>query len=225
MNVTKCAGISARLIAFSIILPTSGAQAQNTTSYRVDSKSSTTINLDLCATAVDVRVQGDTDTDLDFTIRDSNGAIVHSDVGRTDWTSVTLRPNVASGCKRYPLQVRNLGDVYNRFTVTVTDRPGVVAASTRIGDGRDRSISIHNHTAETIFNLYWSNTAEGSWGTDQLGSNIMRARTNRSVNVSDGTGACRFDFKIKTASGREYTKSNVDVCSVSSVEFGTEISH
>lgn len=199
--------------------------AQSARSYRVDAESRKQVSLNLCSASVVLTVRGDKDTDLDFTVRDQNGRVVHSDRDLTDWTAATLRPDVSSGCVDYTLEVSNLGPVYNLVSVTLRNTASPAASTRTSGDARNRTISVHNHMAETISNLYWANTADGDWGPDRLGAGVMRASTNRRFDVSDGTGACRFNFMIKTASGREYTRRNIDVCAVSTVEYGTEISH
>lgn len=207
------------------VLCSSASSAQSSNSYRVDANSRKEINLNLCSPSVLLTVRGDKDTDLDFAVRDQSGRIVHSDIDGTDWTAATLRPNVSAGCVDYTLEVSNLGPVYNLFSVSLRNAASTNATTRGSRGARDRNVSVHNHMAETITNLYWSNTADSEWGADRLGAGVMRATTNRRFDVSDGTGACRFNFMVKTISGREYTKRNIDVCSVSTIDFGTEFTH
>lgn len=197
--------------------------AQSTRTYRAEAQDVANVRLDLCSSVVQVTVRGDRDTDLDFVITDNRGNVVHRDVDGTDFTSAVLRPDVSSGCVPYQLQVANLGSVYNCFSVTLQNRDASVAAAS--GDGRNRRIAVHNHTAETITALRWSNTARDQWGVDQLGASVMRRSSNRTFNIDDGTGSCRYDFRAETQSGQVYTQRNVNVCAVSTVEFGTEVSH
>jgi hypothetical protein len=60
-----------------------------------------------------VRVDGDNDTDLDLYVYDEYGRLVGSDTDELDLCIVTWRPS-RSGV--YRIEVKNLGDVYNRFS-------------------------------------------------------------------------------------------------------------
>lgn len=215
-------GIYGTVLIATVASLCSAAAAQQTSNYRVEARDTDAVILNLCSNEIEVYVDGDGDTDLDFVIRDNNGRVVHEDRDGTDLTIATVRPRrPAGGCVNYTLYVSNLGDVYNRYEVRLTGRDAPTRGS---ADRQNRQIAIHNHTAESFVSLRWSNTAENTWGPNRLAS-TMGARTNRTVTVDDGTGSCRFDIMVRTASGREYTKSNIDVCAVSTVEFGTEISH
>jgi len=210
------------IVALAMMLGTSGTAMAQGQTYRAGANATRSIDLSLCTDNVYVSVRGDGDTDLDFTITDNFGRQVHRDFDSTDITFVTLRPRITNGCVKYVLQVQNRGTVYNNFTVTTEDRGSRGNTQTT---AKNRNVAIHNHTAETINSIYFSNTADGKWGPDRLGSNVMRSSTNRSFNIDDGTGACRFDIRAVTASGREYVKNNINVCAVSTVDFGTEVSH
>ena len=188
------------------------AAAQSST-YRVDSYGSSDVTLKLCNPQVRVEIQGDGDTDLDFTITNGAGTVLHSDVDDTDWTIANI-DNGDSQCRKYNLHVENYGSVYNEYSVTMTN-----IASGFSGDGRDRRVEVRNHTGETIYYIYWSNTGDDSWREDRLGSDVLLDGDDLSVQVDDGSGACRFDFKVRTASSREIVQNNVNVCEVSTVDF------
>ncbi len=197
------------------------AAADTSERYRVNAKSTRNVDLALCYSQVDLAARGDGDTDLDFVVRDNTGQLVHVDPDDTDVTFATLRPR-GTGCPVYSLSIVNHGDVYNDVTVSLTDRGPALAART---DGRDRRVAIHNHTAETFASIFFSNTGQNTWGPDRLGTDVQRARSNRTFNIDDRTGACRFDIKARTTSGREYVSRDVNVCAVSAVEFGSDYSH
>lgn len=61
-----------------------------------------------------VIVSGDGDTDLDLFVRDQFGNLVASDTGPGDDCVVTFIPRWTG---RYTIEVRNLGDVYNRYVL------------------------------------------------------------------------------------------------------------
>lgn len=185
------------------------AQAQT---YRVDANGERDITLKLCGSQVRVEVRGDGDTDLDFLITNPAGKAVHSDVDNTDWTVATIE-NSSGGCHDYTLHVENYGRVYNEFTVRLTE------IGRAAGDGRNRRVSVHNHTGETIYYVYWSNTGDDSWREDRLGSDVLLDDEEWDVEVDDGSGACRFDFKVRTASSREVVRNNINVCETTIIDF------
>lgn len=96
-------------------------------------------------------------------------------------------------------------------------------AATPLAAQQDRRIAVHNHLREPIYFLYWSNTATDDWGSDQLGDDVLMPGNRQVFDIDDGSGACRFDFKVVTKTGKEYTRANVDVCVESSVEFGPRV--
>jgi hypothetical protein len=95
-------------------------------SYRIDSSSETTINLDVCSASVHLQADGDNDTDLDFWLYDNFGNQIHSDTDTTDLTFFTINNSAAGGgrCLPYRLRVQNLGNVYNNMVLTLTDQGG-----------------------------------------------------------------------------------------------------
>ncbi len=197
--------------AAAVLLAAPAAAQSNT--YRVDAYDSDDVTLTLCNPQVRVEVRGDGDTDLDFTVTNNAGNVLHSDVDETDWT-VTNIDNGDSQCRTYNLHVENYGEVYNDYTVEMTN-----IASGSSADGRDRRVAVHNHTGETIYYIYWSNTGDDSWREDRLGSDVLLDGQEWSIEVDDGSGACRFDFKVRTASSREIVRNNINVCEVSTVDF------
>ena len=215
------------LVGMTVLALGSAVQAQSTRSYRADARSTASVDLSLCSAAVSMVVRGDGDTDLDFTVKDNFGRVIHQDNDRTDRTWATLRPGVSPGnCATFTLHVKNLGNVYNSFSVALTNVEATAATATRGSrDGRDRRVAIHNHTAENFAEIRFSNTADRGYGPNRLGSGILQARHNRTFDMDDGTGACRFDVMVKTSGGRTYTRNDVNVCTSSTIEFGTEISH
>ena len=99
----------------SVAAPAALAQAISD-SYRVEANDTDWISLRVCG-ASDLLVRGDGDTDLDFWIYDSRNRLVHSDIDTTDVTFAELRP--AGECERFRMRVSNLGDVWNRYRVSL----------------------------------------------------------------------------------------------------------
>jgi hypothetical protein len=63
-----------------------------------------------------VYVSGDGDTDLDLFIYDENGVLIDSDTDYGDECVATVVPNWTG---RFTIVVRNLGSVYNRYTLNI----------------------------------------------------------------------------------------------------------
>lgn len=111
MNI-KTLGFAAAAIA--AVIGTAAPAAAAVSTYRANAHDARLITLTVYRPATLV-VRGDTDTDLDFVVYNSRGYIVHEDNDYTDWTVTTLRPGT------YTLRVSNLGDVYNAFTVALSE--------------------------------------------------------------------------------------------------------
>lgn len=94
------------------------AAANATEQYRVEAGETDRINVNVCEGRSRLTVRGDKDTDLDFTVRDAAGTIVHRDSDRTDFTFATLA-GTRGQCVKYVLEVKNLGDVYNAYSVEI----------------------------------------------------------------------------------------------------------
>jgi hypothetical protein len=87
-----------------------------TETYRVLANDTDYIRLRVCGASA-LTVRGDGDTDLDFTVFNSSGAVVHQDDDLTDITFARLRP--AGECEAFRLKVENLGPIFNIYTVTL----------------------------------------------------------------------------------------------------------
>jgi hypothetical protein len=83
----------------------------------------------------------------------------------------------------------------------------------------NRNVILVNQSGDTIMYLYWSNTSQSEWGSDQLGSDVLPDGQSIAANVDDGSNACEFDMMAVTSSGRQITHQAVNVCSVSEVYF------
>jgi hypothetical protein len=109
------------LLALSLTVAASTAEAHRA-SYRVEANGEGRYTLTLCGRAVDISVEGDGDTDLDFWIYDSAGRLIHSDTDLTDRTYKTVYRGVPPQCGRYEMVVENLGDVWNEFELRLNTR-------------------------------------------------------------------------------------------------------
>ncbi len=91
-------------------------------SYAVQANSTMVIDLYLCTGTVTIDVNGDGDTDVDYTVFDGQGVLVHSDSELHDDMFVVLNTQASRGsCETVRLEAQNLGNVFNNVTITLTD--------------------------------------------------------------------------------------------------------
>ena len=83
----------------------------------------------------------------------------------------------------------------------------------------DRNVDIVNQTGQTMVHFYASNTGSDSWEEDILGHDKLANGDTQPVNIDDGSGACRFDFKAVFSDGTSSVRRGVDVCKVSSFTY------
>lgn len=193
------------------------ANSEGAGSYRADGNETVTVMLPVC-TATRMEVRGDGETDLDFTVRDSDGNSIHSDFDMSDVTFATLEPQ--QECETFAVAVSNLGENTNDFMVALTDLTDLGNVS---GPGEYRV----NGSSATKVALRVCEvtkvTAKGDGDsdldfevTDAAGSSIhsdydMTDVTNFTLNPGDGCA----DFQMSV--------DNVgDVLNIFTVAFGDE---
>ena len=89
--------------------------------------------------------------------------------------------------------------------------------STAASAGEDRHVRIINETAHTMVRFYASNTAADSWQEDILVEDVLKAGSD--VNIDDGTGHCKYDFKAVFDNGQSLIKHDVNVCEITSYRY------
>lgn len=94
---------------------------------------------------------------------------------------------------------------------------GLAAASAASAD--NRHVEIVNHTRHTIVHFYASNTGSNDWEEDILGSDELAPGDSIDIDIDDGTGKCKFDFKAVFSDGDDLQKSNINVCEIESYEY------
>lgn len=83
----------------------------------------------------------------------------------------------------------------------------------------DRRVRIINETEHTIVRFYASNVGANSWEEDILGQDVLRPGESVTINVDDGTGYCKYDFKAVFNDGDYLIRQGIDVCKVSSYRY------
>jgi hypothetical protein len=83
----------------------------------------------------------------------------------------------------------------------------------------DRNVDIVNQTGHTMIHFYASNTGTDSWEEDILGHDKLASGDTQPVDIDDGTGACKFDFKAVFSDGSSSVKRSINVCKVSTFTY------
>ncbi len=78
----------------------------------------------------------------------------------------------------------------------------------------DRHIMLINDSHETIKEFYASNVGSDSWEEDILGRDVLLPGQSVRINLDDGSGYCKFDFKTVTESGAAIIRRGINVCQV-----------
>lgn len=92
-------------------------------------------------------------------------------------------------------------------------------AGTHVAQAADRTVRVFNKTKVPIYAFYASRTSTNDWEEDILGDDVIMPGESMLIDIDDGTGACKFDFKGEFADGDEVVKNNVDVCRVGEFSF------
>ncbi|MBS1181475.1 MAG: hypothetical protein H6Q99_1355 [Proteobacteria bacterium] len=95
----------------------------------------------------------------------------------------------------------------------------VFAVSTVDVSAFDRRVIVVNNTSTAIQEFYASNTGANDWQEDILGESTLPAGNEMTVNVDDGSGYCKYDFRAVFEDSTEATKAGVNVCEVGRFSF------
>jgi hypothetical protein len=83
----------------------------------------------------------------------------------------------------------------------------------------DRRVKIVNGTSVAMTEFYASNAGTDEWEEDILGEDVLGPGESVMVDIDDGSGYCRFDFKGVFDDGTDAVKRKVDVCTVATFTF------
>lgn len=84
---------------------------------------------------------------------------------------------------------------------------------------QDRRVQINNVSSYDIHEFYASNTGTNDWQEDILGSDILPSGSSVVINVDDGTGYCKYDFKAVFEDGDTAISPDNNVCELSEFNF------
>ena len=94
-----------------------------------------------------------------------------------------------------------------------------LAAGTGVAEAANRHVDIINKTGMTLTHFYASKVGVNDWEEDILGRDSIANGDTFDINIDDGTGACRFDFKAVFENGASIEKNNINVCEISSFTY------
>ncbi len=80
-------------------------------------------------------------------------------------------------------------------------------------------MTIINETNHTIVRFYASNVERGNWEEDILGRQVLKPGQSVRINVDDGSGHCKFDFRADFEDGDKLVRSGINVCEISSYRY------
>ncbi|MCJ2035667.1 hypothetical protein [Methylobacterium sp. J-068] len=83
----------------------------------------------------------------------------------------------------------------------------------------NRKVDIVNKTGMAISHFYASSTGTDDWEEDILGRDVVDTGETFEIDIDDGTGACRFDFKAVFDNGKSIIRKNINVCEISSFTY------
>jgi hypothetical protein len=92
----------------------------------------------------------------------------------------------------------------------------VIAVS---ANAADRNVDLINKASKSIKGLYASRVSVNSWQENIVKGDPIKPGETQTVDVDDGSGACKFDFKAVFTDGSEAVNENVDVCQVTSITY------
>ncbi len=96
---------------------------------------------------------------------------------------------------------------------------GAETAAAQSRDRYDRRVVIINDSSETLTHFYASNVGTNDWQEDILGQGVIAPGEQATINIDDGTGYCRYDFRAIFNNEREVIRPRVNVCEVATYTY------
>ena len=95
----------------------------------------------------------------------------------------------------------------------------VIIACVADASAYDRRVVVVNNTSTSIQEFYASNTGQNDWQEDILGNDMLQPGQEVTINIDDGSGYCKYDFRAVFEDATETTKAGVNVCEVGRFSF------
>jgi hypothetical protein len=78
----------------------------------------------------------------------------------------------------------------------------------------DRRVQLVNASGAAVREFYASNVSRSTWEEDILGRDVLLPGRSVMINIDDGSGACRFDFRAVLEDGRRIEQRDINVCEI-----------
>jgi hypothetical protein len=95
----------------------------------------------------------------------------------------------------------------------------MLSATVGTASALDRRVQINNTSSYNIVEFYASNTGTNAWEEDVLGADILPSGSSVMINIDDGSGYCKFDFKAVFEDGDEVISASNNVCELAEFDF------
>lgn len=131
---------------------------------------------------------------------------------RGSWRSLTCGFNRLA----WPQGASELqGLIVNKRTfLLAATAAGMVLAGVSNSVALDRRVRIINDSVYDIHRFYASSVGANSWEEDILGDDILPSGGNVIINIDDGTGYCKYDFRAVFEDGEAVVTEAVNVCEI-----------
>lgn len=83
----------------------------------------------------------------------------------------------------------------------------------------NRNVEIINRTGVTMSGFYASRVSTSDWEENIIKGQPLRSGKSVVIDIDDGTGACRFDFKAVFTDGDEVISEDNNVCKLEKFTF------
>ncbi|MDR7035749.1 MULTISPECIES: hypothetical protein [Methylobacterium] len=96
---------------------------------------------------------------------------------------------------------------------------GLLLLAGEAATAANRHVDIVNRTGMAMKHFYASTTGTNEWEEDILGRDVIDDGETFDINIDDGSGACRYDFKAVFENGASLVRNNVNVCQISTFTY------
>ena len=103
----------------------------------------------------------------------------------------------------------------SNFLGVVTISAFALVSMVSAASALDRTVSVNNLTSSVMTEFYASNTGANDWQEDILGEQVLGAGETATINIDDGSGYCKFDFRAVFEDGTEVISADNNVCELS----------
>jgi len=106
-----------------------------------------------------------------------------------------------------------------RSAVVAFTMAGLLAWPATASADQDRQVRVVNDTGHVISEFHASNVSQNEWGDDILGVDELEDGKSVVIDFDDGTGHCKFDFKVVFDDGSVLERNGINVCAIDSYNY------